>query len=193
MYVMLSRPTWCVSVDTWGHPQREQISTGCPTSTMQEARCMALAVARSPHPPSDRFADLDVPRRTPTSDATRATRTASVTSDPIALRRLSSSASFILQAPFRVSRPIRTRARTGDSKGRALGSRGPLWKARNAIGRALSPNNRITISLWPLPSPASLHWVRHLRTTKPSERSSCSQRRGSQEPAAWSGGAPAPA
>ena len=31
-YLRLYTDIWCVSVDTWGHPQREQISTGCPTS-----------------------------------------------------------------------------------------------------------------------------------------------------------------
>ena len=31
--VISSRPTWCVSVDTWGHPQREQKITGGPLNS----------------------------------------------------------------------------------------------------------------------------------------------------------------
>ena len=33
--VISSIPTWCVSTDTWGHPQREQIRTEPPLSSIQ--------------------------------------------------------------------------------------------------------------------------------------------------------------
>ena len=33
--VISSIPTWCVSTDTWGHPQQEQIWTGPPLSPMR--------------------------------------------------------------------------------------------------------------------------------------------------------------
>ena len=59
-YLTLSyRPTWCVRVDTWGHPQRDQIWTGAPpTAGAQEYVRANLPHEQVPQPSSRMSTDI---------------------------------------------------------------------------------------------------------------------------------------